>query len=214
MSFYSVTLKDRRGIDGSRADLNVAAAARRASTCRRCAGTPQVPELYRRGMQVLGLYRTFVMLIVVAIAGMSVFSTMLKSVNERVREIGTLRSLGYRRRHIGALFTVEAAMLAGLASCVGLVLSASPWRRSTAARFSYKAGLAAQAIPLTVSLLPRVCLFAAVFLSAWRCSPRRCRRGERRGWASRMRWGTRGRATSRPQVRTRSVPGRFRPVSA
>ena len=98
-------------------------------------------ELYRRGMQVLGLYRTFVVLIVVAIAGMSVFSTMLKAVNERVREIGTLRSIGYRRRHIGALFTIEAAMLAGLASCLGLALSAvAVWLRSTPAASATRPG--------------------------------------------------------------------------
>ena len=55
-------------------------------------------------------------------------------------------------------------MLAGVASCLGLALSAVAVAAINAGGFSYKAGLAAQAIPLTVSLLPWVCLFAAAFL--------------------------------------------------
>jgi putative ABC transport system permease protein len=166
VSFNSVTLKDARNIDPFVAQLNAAAAARGVDVQAMRWDEHKYAELYRRGMQILGLYRTFVILIVVAIAGMSVFSTMLKAVNERVREIGTLRSLGYRRRHIGALFTVEAAMLSGVASCVGLLLSGAVVAAINGGGFSYNAGLAAQAIPLTVSLLPGVCVFAAVFLSA------------------------------------------------
>jgi putative ABC transport system permease protein len=164
VTFYSITLKDPSNADRFVAALNAAAVARGVDVDALRWDQHKYSELYRRGMQVLGLYRTFVILIVVAIAGMSVFSTMLKAVNERVREIGTLRSVGYRRRHIGALFTVEAAMLAGVASCLGLAMSAVAVVAINAGGFSYKAGLAAQAIPLTVSLLPRVCLFAAVFL--------------------------------------------------
>jgi putative ABC transport system permease protein len=166
VSFYSVTLKDPRGIDRFVAELNATATAHGVDVQAMRWDQHKYSDLYRRGMQILGLYRTFVVLIVVTIAGMSVFSTMLKAVNERVREIGTLRSLGYRRRHIGALFTIEAAMLAGLASCVGLALSAGAVAIINGAGLSYKAGLAAQAIPLTVSLLPRVCLFATVFLGS------------------------------------------------
>jgi putative ABC transport system permease protein len=164
VSFYSIALKDPSQADRFVAELNATAAARGVDVDAMRWDQHKYSELYRRGMQVLGLYRTFVILIVVAIAGMSVFSTMLKAVNERVREIGTLRSVGYRRRHIGALFTVEAALLAGVASVVGVLLSAIAVAAINAGGFSYKAGLAAQAIPLTVSLLPGVCAFAAGFL--------------------------------------------------
>ena len=166
VSFYSITLKDPSRIDRFVADLNAAAAARGVDVEALRWDQHKYSELYRRGMQVLGLYRTFVVLIVVTIAGMSVFSTMLKAVNERVREIGTLRSVGYRRRHVGVLFTSEAAMLAGLASLVGLACSALAVAAINAGGFSYKAGLAAQAIPLTVSLIPGVCAFAAAFLGS------------------------------------------------
>jgi putative ABC transport system permease protein len=116
-------------------------------------------------MQVLGLYRTFVVLIVVTIAGMSVFSTMLKAVNERVREIGTLRSIGYRRRHIVALFTIESAMLALASSLAGLLVTAVLVALINGADATYSGGIASQPIPLTVSLPASASAFAVVFLS-------------------------------------------------
>jgi putative ABC transport system permease protein len=166
ITFYSIALKDPAQAGAFADDLNAVALSRGVGVEAMRWDRHKYAELYRRGMQILGLYRTFVVLIVVSIAGMSVFSTILKAVNERVREIGTLRSLGYRRWHVAAMFTVEAAMLAVLASLVGLAVSAVAVWLINASGLSYKAGLAAQAIPLTVSLLPRVCVFAALFLSS------------------------------------------------
>jgi putative ABC transport system permease protein len=97
---------------------------------------------------------------------MSVFTTLLKAVNERVREIGTLRSIGYRRRHIVWLFTLEAALLAAVSAAVGIVATAAAVAAINAAGLSYKGGIASTAIPLTISLLPSATLFAVVFLSA------------------------------------------------
>lgn len=165
VTFFSVTLRDPSRVDEFVADLNGAMATAGRDVVAVRWDAHKYADIYRRSMQVLGIYRTFVVLIVVAIAGMSVFSTMLKAVNERVREIGTLRSIGYLRRHITWLFTLEAALLAVVASVIGLALSAALVALINAAGISYKAGLAANAIALTVSLLPRTCLFAALFLS-------------------------------------------------
>jgi putative ABC transport system permease protein len=166
ISYYSVTLRDPAQADAFAAALNARAAERGVAVEALRWDQHRYAELYRRSMQVLGIYRTFVVLIVVAIAGMSVFSTMLKAVNERVREIGTLRSIGYRRPHVTALFTIEAALLAVLASAIGLGASLALAALVNAAGVSYKAGMAAQAIPLTVSLQPSAIAFATVFLSA------------------------------------------------
>jgi putative ABC transport system permease protein len=90
---------------------------------------------------------------------------MLKAVNERVREIGTLRSLGYRRRHIVTLFTMESALLAIVSSIVGLAATAALVALINGADVTYSGGIASQPIPLSVSLLPSACLFATAFLS-------------------------------------------------
>ena len=125
-----------------------------------------IADMYRRSSSILSIYRNLVILIVVTIAGMSVLTTMLKAVNERVREIGTLRSLGFRRRHVVGLFAIEAALLAALSSGIGLVATWGLVRLINAAGVSYSGGFAATPIPLTVSLVPAACLFALIFLSA------------------------------------------------
>lgn len=122
-------------------------------------------EIYRRTTSILSIYRNLVVLIVVTIAGMSVLTTMLKAVNERVREIGTLRSIGFRRRHVLALFGAEAALLAAISSGAGLLATWGLVRLINAAGLTYSGGVAATPIPLTVSLVPAACLFALVFLS-------------------------------------------------
>lgn len=165
VSFYAVLLRDETLSDGFARDLEAAASARGLDVTATPWRRHVYAEMYGKTMNLLGLYRTFVVVIVVTIAGMSVFTTMLKAVNERVREIGTLRSLGYRRRHVLALFTVEAALLALVACVVGFVATVALSGGINAAGIGYRGGLAAQPIPLTVAVVPSACAFAMLFLS-------------------------------------------------
>ncbi len=165
VSFYVVRLADPASAEALGAELAEAGRARGFDLDAGPWQTHEFGDLYRRTMALFNLYRTFVVIIVVTIAGMSVFTTMLKAVNERVREIGTLRSLGYRRPHIVALFTMEAAMLALVAAAVGLAATTALSALIGQAGVSYKAGVASSSVPLTASLLPRVALFATCFLS-------------------------------------------------
>ena len=165
VSFYSIALHDEGEAARFTAAFNEAARAAGATVTASPWRDHRFAELYRRTTQVLGLYRTFVVLIVVTIAGMSVFSTMLKAVNERVREIGTLRSIGYRRPHIVRLFTLEAVMLALVACAVGLVALVAVTALINNAGVTYRGGISATPIPLTVSLRLHACVFATLFLS-------------------------------------------------
>ena len=165
VSFYSIALHDERDAAAFAAAFNAAATAVGATVVAEQWREHRFAELYRRTTQVLGLYRTFVVLIVVTIAGMSVFSTMLKAVNERVREIGTLRSIGYRRPHIVRLFTLEAVMLALVACAVGFVALVVVTSAINGAGMSYSGGISATPIPLTVSLRLQACAFATAFLA-------------------------------------------------
>ncbi|HEY8240799.1 MAG TPA: ABC transporter permease [Kiritimatiellia bacterium] len=56
-------------------------------------------------------------------AAFSAMNTMYASVGARTREIGTLRVLGFRRRHIYASFMIESIVLAGVGGALGCVLS-------------------------------------------------------------------------------------------
>jgi len=165
VSFYTVELGERARPSSVAEEFVAASQARGLDLVAKPWREHYWGELYRRSMALLGLYRMLVVLIVVTIAGMSVFTTMLKAVNERVREIGTLRSLGYRRRHIVTLFTVESALLALVSSILGLVVTAAIVALINGADVTYSGGIASQPIPLSVSLLPSACLFATGFLS-------------------------------------------------
>ena len=121
VSLYAVLLRDGRRLDAFADGLTAAARAAGLDLVAVPWHRHEFAELYRRTDSILNIYRNLVVLIVVTIAGMSVLTTMLKAVNERVREIGTLRSLGFRRRHVLALFTIESALLAVVSSALGFL---------------------------------------------------------------------------------------------
>jgi putative ABC transport system permease protein len=122
-------------------------------------------DLLRRGIDLLTVFRGLVFIVILVIAGAAVLTTMMKTVRERTREIGTLRSLGYLRRHILALFAVESAMLAILAGCIGLVSSVAVTFAINTATITYKGGLLADAIPLRVGYSYAAYAWGFVFLS-------------------------------------------------
>ncbi|MEY4066146.1 MAG: hypothetical protein RIR26_2354, partial [Pseudomonadota bacterium] len=68
-------------------------------------------RVYKRTMSLFLVFRNLVSAVILTISGMSVLNAMVKSVNERKREIGTLRSLGFLRRDIGRIFTTEGLLI-------------------------------------------------------------------------------------------------------
>ena len=84
-----------------------------------------------------------------SVAGIGIMNVMLVSVSERTSEVGLLRAIGARRRHILLVFLAEAALLSTTGGIVGLVIgvvalrvvvaafpvfpAATPWWASVAA---------------------------------------------------------------------------------
>ena len=75
----------------------------------------------RNRMHAIDQFRTFSWIVagvIIGIEALVVFVTMMGSVNERTREIGIFRALGFRRVHVTGLILIEAAvasLLAGVA---------------------------------------------------------------------------------------------------
>jgi putative ABC transport system permease protein len=141
----------------------------------------QIAAYVRGGLQILDVFRNLFMVIVVTIGVMSVANTMMKSVNERIREIGTLRSLGFLRRHLIFMFSLEGLFLSFFACAIGLAGTiVASWLVGKMG-FSYKAGFLSQAIGLKVQLAPVAWVLSAVTLSllatgtAWFCARRATR---------------------------------------
>ncbi len=120
-------------------------------------------ETFRRGTELLGTYRSLVVFVLLAIAGSAVLTTMAKTVRERTREVGTLRSLGYRSGHMLAMFVLEAAVLSGVASAMGASLAWAVRAAISSARISYSAGLLAEEILLEIAWSPSMYLRGAAF---------------------------------------------------
>jgi putative ABC transport system permease protein len=57
--------------------------------------------------------------VVLLIGSLIVFTTMMASVNERVREIGIFRALGFRKRHIIQVILLEAFLIGLVAGVLG-----------------------------------------------------------------------------------------------
>ena len=78
----------------------------------------QMPDMQNSNSMISGI--SFVAILV---GGVGVLNTMLMSVFERTREIGVLRSLGWRRRSILGLIMREAIMLGFLGGIAGIMIA-------------------------------------------------------------------------------------------
>jgi putative ABC transport system permease protein len=73
-------------------------------------------------MHAIDQFRAFSWLVagvIIGIEALVVFVTMMGSVNERTREIGIFRALGFRRLHVTGLILIEAAVASLLAGALG-----------------------------------------------------------------------------------------------
>ncbi len=77
---------------------------------------PQFGQIIRMFSALFG----FVAVLMIVVTLFSVSNTIHMAVAERTREIGTLRAIGWLRRHVRALFVTEGALLGVLGGGLGL----------------------------------------------------------------------------------------------
>ncbi len=63
--------------------------------------------------------------VVLFIAVLVVLTTMLSSVNERTREIGIFRAIGFRRVHVMEIIFLEAGMVSAMGGLIGYILGSA-----------------------------------------------------------------------------------------
>jgi ABC-type lipoprotein release transport system permease subunit len=124
-----------------------------------------VGDIYVRTMDLLSVFRNFVVIIIIAIAALSIFNTMLKVVKERTREIGVLQSLGFPGHKIATIFTIEATLLALLGSGIGAVGALLFTSVLNFLGIVYKAGILVEPVVFHVLIDPWLYLGSAVLLS-------------------------------------------------
>ncbi|HAZ11192.1 MAG: hypothetical protein A2X86_08530 [Bdellovibrionales bacterium GWA2_49_15] len=104
------------------------------------------------GMEILSTFRNLFLSVVAIIAAMSVANTMMKSINERIREIGTLRSIGFRREDIILMFSAEGLFIGAFSCIAGFIVTVILGLLISNAGISFKAGILSAALPVRVSL--------------------------------------------------------------
>lgn len=124
-----------------------------------------IGEMYVRTMDLLSVFRNFVVSIIVAIAGLSIFNTMMKLVKERTREIGTLRSIGFVPKQILFIFVSEAVTLSFIGGIIGSIMAVVGTLILNRVGIVYKAGVLVEPIPFQILISPNLYVFSFIFLS-------------------------------------------------
>jgi len=104
------TLRNRHGLTGS------------TSNDFTLASQDQLLAVATSQSQTLQRFLIGVAAIAMIVGGIGIANTMLVSVRERVREIGTRKAIGARRRDIGRQFLVEAVIVSLGGAVIGIVL--------------------------------------------------------------------------------------------
>jgi putative ABC transport system permease protein len=125
-----------------------------------------VGGVMRGSMQILETFRNLFMVIVVTICVLSVSNTMMKSVSERIREIGALRSFGFKRRDISIMFMYEGVFLALFSCLAGIAVTFLCSLMLNFSGITYKAGILSAPIYLTVALNPTVWMLNTIWLTS------------------------------------------------
>lgn len=123
-------------------------------------------DLYRRSIGLTGVFRTFVLLVVALVGAMSIVNTLTRSVVERTRDIGALRSIGYRASQIRLMFTAEGFLLALMACAIGAALSVALTLIINAIGFHYPEGISSYPLPIRIRLVGSAYLLATIGLTA------------------------------------------------
>jgi len=115
-------------------------------------------------MQSIEMFKSFsfgVSIFVVFIGALLVFVTMMGSVNERTREIGIFRAIGFRRGHIMQIILLEALIvgllggITGFISGTGIAWAAIPFmiKEGTFAGVNISLGIVAVMLAVSMSLI-------------------------------------------------------------
>lgn len=125
-----------------------------------------VGELYRKSIDLLSVFRNFVVIIIISITTLSVANTKIKSIKERTKEIGTLRSLGFSPGFIRNIFMWESFFLSAMGIIIGAVAALVTSFIVNHAGIYYKAGLLSMPVPFHIKAALVVYVVAAAVLIA------------------------------------------------
>lgn len=163
VSKYHVRLADGISMQRTQASLVKAFAARGLSL--RVFLWSDRATFYHQVYGLLMGFFGFVLAITLVVSFMSLLNTSYVNFMGRIREFGTLRSMGFSRRFVQSLCWVESLVLALVASAVGLLASAAVTVAIRMAGLSWVPPGSSNAVPITISWSLPAYLWSVVVLA-------------------------------------------------
>jgi putative ABC transport system permease protein len=173
---------------GGEGDVPAFSARLRAAAASRGLAFDAVPwadhrraSFVKSSRKFLRVFRNVFLAIVAGLSMLSVANTMMRSIDERTREIGTLRSLGWRRPALRRLFAWEGFFLSVLACALGLAATLVIAAVLAAINIQFRAGALSEPMRLEVAVAPLAWAASAAVLTvlagltAWLCARRAAR---------------------------------------
>ena len=114
VTMYGIKVKDPAQAEAIQKELE--AALPDVSILMASAFAENLPDMKSMNVMMLGIS-----LLAIVVGGISMMNTMIMSVYERTREIGTLRAVGWRRRRVLGMVLKESVVLSLLGTLAGLL---------------------------------------------------------------------------------------------
>jgi putative ABC transport system permease protein len=109
-------------------------------------------ETYIKTMDLMSVFRNFVVIVILIISTLSVINTLIKIIKERSREIGTLRSIGFTARQVRRMFFYETFLLALLGTFIGMVGAVVITLLLNISHIRYKAGMLSEPVLFKINI--------------------------------------------------------------
>jgi putative ABC transport system permease protein len=180
VSYMSVLLDDPSQIKAWTQNLNEAARRDNISVAAIPWQQHTFGDLFRQSIGFLMVFRNLVISIILVVVSITTVNTFVKIVNERIREIGTMRSIGYKPIHVIMMFCFEALMLAVAGSFLGVMASIITTEVCNALHFVYNAGFMSEGFVfkidlrafdfMWITLLIMILTMFATFFPTWRAT--------------------------------------------
>ena len=122
-------------------------------------------DIFRKTMDLLSIFRNFVIIVILIISTLSVVNTLIKMIKERNSEIGTMRSLGFKSYDILKMFIYETFYLSSLGCIIGLFLSVILTFLLNFLQIKYKAGMLSEPVLFRINFTSLAYLNAFVILT-------------------------------------------------
>jgi putative ABC transport system permease protein len=164
VSFYTISLKAAKLLPTFIERFNSEVGSRYPDLKIQPWQTHEIGDLFRKTIDLLLVFKNFVIVVIVFISSLSIFSTFVKNVKERTREIGLLLSLGFYRSQVLAIFLMESALLSLLGIAAGATFGLVLATFINNFHIYYRAGLLSEPVIFQVGFNPTSILVSAVGL--------------------------------------------------